>query len=186
MNVRILIVLIVFSLVVGRHVVSTAQPATQRPLRNVVPPPIENVSPLGREIRRFLAERSQASLDRARRHALPSVWFEPWDDDHPWFDADEHASPWFDEPCPEPCDPNSPAVARGAVAISLAVVDGWYDIEAALADQHHRRKYRASGSREEIEQWLKTLPPRLRKAILRQMPEPDEPNDTCNPEGEER
>ncbi len=190
MNVRTLIALTVFSLAVSQHVVSMAQPAMRRPLRNVGPQPVEHVSPLGSEIQRFLAERSQASLDRALRRAPPSIWFDTWDEDDPWFDADRQASPWWDEPCPEPCDPRPPAVGRGAVAVSLAEVDGYYEIEAAFADQHHRQKYRASGSREEIGQWLKTLPPRLRKAILRQMPELDDhavvegqeiPNDDAEP-----
>jgi hypothetical protein len=61
----------------------------------------------------------------------------------------------------------------GRMAISVAAVNGRHEIEAVLADEHGLRKFRASGSREEIAQWLTQLPLPLQKAIGRQLAEID-------------
>lgn len=179
MNVHMWIAVMVFSMAVGQQIVVSAQPATFRPGRTMDPHAGQPASSLGSEIRRFLAQRSQASLERAWRMAPPSTWLDAWDENDLGFHADEpFALGWdepYAEPCTEPgtepCHPSPLAAGRGAVAISLVQLDGWYEIEAALADHDHRQKYRAAGSREEIVLWMQDLPPRVQKAILRQMPE---------------
>jgi hypothetical protein len=179
MNVRTIVTTLVFSLAVGQHVVSMGQPAARGRNRDLSPDTAAAPSPLGREIRRYLADLRQGSLDRAFRQVPPPAWFDSWDekpswpdgwdDTQPWPDGWEEADLWW-----EKGHQDQPTGGPAGLAISLVEVDGQYEIEAALADEQGERKFRASGSRQEIEQWLTELPPRVRKAIQRRLPELDE------------
>jgi hypothetical protein len=177
MNVRTIAAMLAFSLVVSQHIVSTAQ-GPQRGKKWGAAPPATASSPLGLEIQRYLAQLRQDSLHRALRHAPPPVWFDSWDDTDPWFDAWDDADPRLEgadelEPWPDGQALEPPVGCQGGLAISLAEVDGHIEIEAAVADSSGWQKFRASGSREEIDTWVKELPPRLRKAIRRHLAEPD-------------
>ena len=179
MNVRTIAASLVFSLAVGQQVVSMGQSAARGKTRGISPPAATASSPLGREIQRYLADLRQESLDRALRRVPPPAWFDPWDDADPWFDrwdeTDSYVDGWEDaDPWLDKGDQDRPADGRGGMAISLVEVDGRYEIEAAVADEQGQQKFRACGTREEIAQWLTELPPRLRKAIERRLPELDD------------
>jgi hypothetical protein len=175
---------LVFGLALGQHVVSMGQSTARGKNRDLSPDTAAVPSPLGREIRRYLADLRQASLDRALRQVPPPVWFHSWDeppscldgweDTQSWPDGWQDAEPWWDKG-----DPDQPIGGPAGLAISLVEVDGRYEIEAALADEQGQRKFRACGSREEIEQWLTELPPRVRKAIQRRLPASDDGADAA-------
>lgn len=184
MNARMIAVTLLFSLAVGQQVVATAQSADRGKAQNLSPRVEELATPLGREIQRFLRDLRQSSLDRVLRDVPQTAWLDPWDDsddwsgtwDWQWDEADVEAS---DQPeasdggLAEDPTCGSATGRGGRMAISVAAVNGRHEIEAVLADEHGLRKFRASGSREEIAQWLTQLPLPLQNAIGRQLAEMD-------------
>jgi hypothetical protein len=163
MNVRILAVTLLISLAAGQQFVSIAQPIGRSKTRHVAPAADRPVTPLGMEIRRFLAEARQSSLDRMLPEMPRLAWFDDWELDESWTD-DWEADRFAEEAADQPAEPSG-------MAVSIACVDGRYEIEAALADEHGWRKFRTIGTSDEIACWLVELPPRLRLAIERQLAE---------------
>jgi hypothetical protein len=146
--------------------------------------PAERATPLSDAIRRFVWDMRRDARERWFHAWNETDWSEtelpdrrpradgPWEDDA-WLDDDA----WWDEALAAPehralVERETPrrAVAAAAsgrgTAVSIAVVDGHYEIEAAWSGQDGPQRFRARGARAEIERWAADLPGPLRRAVL--------------------
>jgi len=64
------------------------------------------------------------------------------------------------------------ATGRGT-AISMAVIDEHYEIEAAWSGPEGPERYRVRGTREEVERWAAQLPQPLKRAVRHQLASTD-------------
>ncbi len=131
-----------------------------------------------------LSDSIQQFVQELRREAIDR-WLHRWDADQPDaaddFQADWPAEDaWWDDALTAPerrafVEAEAPGVAVGAAAsgrgtaVSLAVVDGHYEVEAAWSGPDGPERYRVRGTREEIERWAAQLPQPLRRAVRRQL-----------------
>ncbi len=64
--------------------------------------------------------------------------------------------------------------AHGAgTAVSMAVVDGCYEIEAVYSGTEGPQRFRVRGTRVEVQRWAAELPPPLRQVVRRQLASTD-------------
>ncbi len=143
-------------------------------------PESEPPTQLSDTIRRFVRELRREAIDR---------WFRDWEAVEPdaaddlWSDLPAEDT-WWDDALTAPdrravVEAEAPGVAVGAAAsgrgtaVSMAVIDGHYEVEAAWSGPDGPERYQVRGTREEVEQWAAQLPLPLRRAVRRQLAPPD-------------
>lgn len=67
----------------------------------------------------------------------------------------------------------SAAASGSGTAVSMAVVDGRYEIEAAYSGTEGPRRFRVRGTREQVQRWAAELPQPLRQVVQRQLASTD-------------
>ena len=135
-------------------------------------------TPLSDAIRQFVWDLRWEAMDR---------WFSDWDGVEE-FGPDPLADDrWKDATAEPPCRPAVEAEVEAEVsghavgsaasgsgtAVSMAVVDGRYEIEAVCSGKDGPQRFRVRGTREEVERWAAELPQPLRRVVRRQLASTD-------------
>ncbi|MFW5692988.1 MAG: hypothetical protein ACOCWL_02110 [Thermoguttaceae bacterium] len=135
---------------------------------------------LSESIRQFVDDLRWGAIER---------WFDHWDAAEPhatddvWPDLPAEDGWWDDALAAPPrravVEAEADGLAVGAAAsgrgtaISMAVVDDHYEIEAAWSGPEGPERYRVRGTREEVERWAAQLPQPLKRAVRRQLASTD-------------
>lgn len=135
-----------------------------------------------------LSESIQQFVDDLRWEAIER-WFHHWDADEPhaaddvWPDLPAEDGWWDDALAAPPrravveAEVDGLAVGTAATgrgtAVSMAVVDDHYEIEAVWSGLEGPERYRVRGTREEVERWAARLPHPLKRAVRRQLASTD-------------
>ena len=154
-----------------------APPAEPVAAANAVEPRFEpaEAAPRSDAIRQFVWDLRWEAIGR---------WFDRWDAAEEFHLDPPDGDDWWEDALATPeldavVGAEAPGVAVGAAAsgrgtaVSMAVVDGHYEIEAAWSGEDGPQRYRARGTRDEVERWAAGLPRPLRRAVRRQLDSTD-------------
>lgn len=131
---------------------------------------------LSESVRRFVEDLRWRAIERWFHHRddmEPGVADEAWPDLSPedgWWD-DALAAPPRRAVVEAEVDGFAVGAAAtgGGTAVSMAMVDGHYEIEAAWSGPDGPVRYRVRGTREEVKRWAAELPQPLKRAVRRQL-----------------
>lgn len=154
-----------------------APPAEPGAAANAVEPRFEpaKAAPLSDAIRQFVWDLRREAIER---------WFDHWGTTEEYHLDPAADDDWWEDALTAPerdamVGAEAPGVAVGAAAsgqgtaVSMAVVDGHYEIVAAWSGEDGPRRYRVRGTRNEVERWAAELPTPLRRAVRRQLDSTD-------------